>query len=104
MSFFLEEMGWVEIYEYDLGFCNLRLLIELHPNENDFDDRYILGAYWINWKKNPSIEALTFEGTIHILNYLNLFNRFKISIAKELVKGGKHGGNIRQLVTKYLVI
>jgi len=33
MPFFLEEMGWVEIYEYDLGFCNLHILIEVHPNE-----------------------------------------------------------------------
>lgn len=48
MSFFLEEMGWVEIYAYDLGFCNLHILIEVHPNENDFDDRYRMGAYWIN--------------------------------------------------------
>lgn len=24
-------------------------------------------------EKNPSIEALTFEGTLHMLNYLNLF-------------------------------
>jgi hypothetical protein len=48
MSFFLEEMGWVEIYEYGLGFCNLQILIEVHPNENDFDDRYKMGAYWIS--------------------------------------------------------
>jgi hypothetical protein len=32
----------------DLGFCNLHILIEVHPNENDFDDRYRMGAYWIN--------------------------------------------------------
>lgn len=48
MPFFLEEMGWVEIYEYDLGFCNLHILIEVHPNENDFDDRYRMATYWIN--------------------------------------------------------
>ncbi len=51
MPFFLEEMGWVEIYEYDLGFCNLHILIEVHPNENDFDDRYRMAAYFFNLKK-----------------------------------------------------
>lgn len=55
MPFFLEEMGWMEIYEYDLGFCNLHILIEVHPNENDFDDRYIMATYWINWKKKKTI-------------------------------------------------
>jgi hypothetical protein len=48
MSFFLEEMGWVEIYEYDWGFCNLHISIEVHLNENDFDDKYRMGAYWIS--------------------------------------------------------
>jgi hypothetical protein len=38
--------GWK--YMNDLGFCNLHILIEVHPNENDFDDRYRMGAYWIN--------------------------------------------------------
>ncbi len=102
-TIFLEEMGWVEIYEYDLGFCNLHILIEVHPNENDFDDRYRMVAHWINWgkkKKKPSIEVLTFKGTIHMLKYLNLFTRFKIYCQRI----GQRGGDIKQLVPKYLVI
>jgi hypothetical protein len=51
MPFFLEEMGWVEIYECDLEFCNLHTLIKVHPNENDYDDKYRMGAYWISWEK-----------------------------------------------------
>jgi hypothetical protein len=42
-------------------------------------------------KKKPSIEALTFEGTIHMLKYLNLFTRFKIYCQRI----GQRGGDIK---------
>jgi hypothetical protein len=51
-------------------------------------------------KKKPSIEALTFEGTIHMLKYLNMFTQFKIYSQRI----GQRGGDIKQLVPKYLVI
>jgi hypothetical protein len=42
-------------------------------------------------KKKPSVEALTFEGTIHMLKYLNLFTRFKIYCQRI----GQRGGDIK---------
>jgi hypothetical protein len=66
-------MGWVEVYEYDLGFCIIRTLVQTSPKENNYNSKYIMGPYWIE-KKNPSLEALTMEGMMKIIKYPNLFH------------------------------
>jgi hypothetical protein len=38
---------WVEVYEYDIGFCIWRTLMHTRPNERDYDDKYTMGVYRI---------------------------------------------------------
>ncbi len=69
-------MGWVEVYEYDLGFCIICTLVQTSPKENDFNSKYIMGLYWIE-KENPSLEALTMEGMMKVINILTFSLRWK---------------------------
>jgi hypothetical protein len=36
-------MGWVEAYEYDLGFCIFSTLVQANPNDKDYDNKYTMG-------------------------------------------------------------
>ncbi len=54
-------MGWVEVYIYHLRFYIIHTLMQTNPKENDYDSKYIMGAYKIE-RENPSLEAPTIEG------------------------------------------
>jgi hypothetical protein len=56
-------MGWVKVYEYDLGFYILDTLAQVNPNEKNYNEKHTMGAYK-NAKENTSIETLTFERAI----------------------------------------
>jgi hypothetical protein len=79
-------MGWVKVYEYDLGFYILETLAQVDPNEKNYNEKHTMGAYK-NAKENTFIETLTFERAIKKLAYLNLFTHFEGNVNKELVKG-----------------
>lgn len=36
-------MGWVEAYEYDLGFCISSTLVQPNPNDKGYDNKHIMG-------------------------------------------------------------
>jgi hypothetical protein len=61
-------VGWVEVYEYDLGFCIIHTLVQTSHKENDYNSKYIMGPYWIE-KENP----MTMEGMMKVIKYPNLF-------------------------------
>ncbi len=59
-------MGWVEVYEYDLRFYIIHTFMQTNPKENDYDSKYIMGAYKIE-RDNPLLEALTIEGVKKVI-------------------------------------
>jgi hypothetical protein len=38
-------MRWDEVYEYDLGFCVLYVMIHAQPNGTNSNDKYTMVAY-----------------------------------------------------------
>jgi hypothetical protein len=53
-------MGWIKVYEYNLGLCILCILVHMTLKENNYDGKYTMGAF--QFKKNdPLFETLIME-------------------------------------------
>ncbi len=83
-------MSWVEVYEYDLGFCLLWALITIIENEQGR-----IGAEHKkktrrvqSRKESVSMGTLTVKGAMQVLNFPNLFTL--LGTAKILVKCEQH--------------
>lgn len=79
------EKGWVKVYEYDTGFFMLWTLMHTKPNEKNYDDKYTMGVCRIK-KENLSREALTIDGAMKIIKYINFFTPSKNDFTKKLIK------------------
>jgi hypothetical protein len=78
-------MGWVKVYEYDLGFYILDTLAQVNPNEKNYNEKHAMWAYK-NAKENTTRD-INFWKSNKKLVYLNLFTHFESNVNKELVKG-----------------
>jgi hypothetical protein len=58
--------------------------MQTNPKENDYDSKYIMGAYKIK-RENPLLEALIIEGVEKVIQKPKLFILVERNIVKQLI-------------------
>jgi hypothetical protein len=82
---------FVEVYEVDLEFCYLHILIAIFPC--GFKDFY--GIYWLRKEEVTRLKMIV-EKTEYIIMYFNFFNYYEQGMAKSKLIIVNHYNNVYQ--------